>query len=210
MLTTGPTRAYLDPIRYLTNYSTGALGFLLAKKLIEKGFEVAVVSGPCSQPFQKLAGLKLIQVETADQMLRETLNLCKSFKPDYAVFTAAVLDFRPQKFDRSKKTSRSHWTITLIPNPKIIDEVGRLYPGIKRIGFKLETEKPSEAEFEKTAKSLLSRKKLEGVCMNFFQDIGKKKHQAWFFCKSGKKKLSTKSQIAKFIVHFVSQTNKMM
>lgn len=210
MLTTGPTRAYLDPIRYLTNYSTGALGFLLAKKLIERGFEVAAVSGPCSQPFQDLAGLKLIQVETADQMLWETLNLCESFKPDYAVFAAAVLDFRPQKFDRSKKTSRSHWKITLIPNPKIIDEVGHLYPSIKRIGFKLETEKPSEVDFEKKARRLLKRKKLEGICMNFFQDIGKKKHQAWFFSERGKKKLSTKSQIADWIVRFISQENKFL
>lgn len=210
LLTAGPTRAYLDPIRYLTNYSTGALGFLLAKRLLEKGFKVAVVRGPCTQPFEDLTGLEVISVETAEQMLQATLKACESFRPDYAVFTAAVLDFRPEKVFESKKSSREAWKIKLIPNPKIIDEVGRVYPWIKRIGFKLETEKPTPSEIEKNARTLLVQKKLEGICINFFRDIQEKSHPAWFFYNQGKKRLSTKSQIADWIVQFISEQNKVL
>lgn len=208
LLTVGPTRAYLDPIRYLTNYSTGALGFLLAKRFVEAGFEGVVVRGPCHQPFEEITGLQVVSVETAEEMLQATLKACESFRPDYAIFTAAVLDFRPERVLESKKSSRDNWKIKLVPNPKIIDEVGRLYPQIKKIGFKLETEKPTVSEIGSAAKQILRRKKLVGVCINFFSDLQEKRHPAWFFSKNEKKKLSTKSQIADCIVRFITEQNK--
>jgi len=208
LITAGPTRAYLDPIRYLTNYCTGALGFLLAQKLIQRGAEVVLIAGPCSQPFEELKLKKLIWVETADEMLKETLKSCKALKPNFAVFSAAVLDFRPEQCQIQKVRSQSEWKITLIPNPKIIDEVGRLFPQINRIGFKLETQKPEARKILQTARSLIDEKKIQGVCINFLQDIGSKRHCAWFVTGKKSKRLLTKSQIAHAIARFIFERNK--
>lgn len=85
VLTAGPTRAYLDSVRYLSNYSTGELGFCLSQALTKKGIELFAVVGPTQQPFSKLSFKKLVEVETADEMADATLKLCRAYKPDYAI-----------------------------------------------------------------------------------------------------------------------------
>lgn len=204
LITVGPTRLYLDPIRYLTNYSTGALGFLLAKKLSQKGFKVWVVCGPCSQPFKKLNLFKVEFVETADEMLKATLRACKTFRPEFAIFSAAVLDFKTKTYSKNKISSKDSWTIRLVPNLKIIDEVGKRYPMIHRIGFKLETEKLDKSRLLEKAKTIMIEKKLFALCVNYFDDISSTKHRAQLFLKNGKiKKLLTKTQIADSIVDII-------
>ena len=81
LVTAGPTRAYLDSVRFLSNISTGALGYEICKKLIESGVELYLVVGPTLQPFKKLNAKKLIEVETNEQMQCAVLDLCQKYEP---------------------------------------------------------------------------------------------------------------------------------
>ena len=207
LITLGPTRAYLDRVRFISNYSTGELGFRLAEKLLKRGVDVFIVAGPTAQPFSKLKTHSLIEVETADQMHEAVLKGCRTFKPHYAVFAAAVLDFQPQKiFSGKVKSSNKVWSVQLVPTPKIIDEVGRLFPEVRRIGFKLEWDLKKNRDLKSFASDLIKRKKLEAVCINFLPQINQKAHPAWFFSKEGlSRKGKTKEDLAKLLTDFVIQ-----
>lgn len=206
LLTAGPTRAYLDRVRFLTNYSTGELGYRLSEALIKKGIEVFAVVGPTQQTFSKLPLKRLIEVETAEEMSEATLKLCDSFKPDYAIFTAAVLDFKPVRRKSGKVSSRlKRWNLQLVSNPKIIDQVGLLYPAVRRIGFKLEWDSMTGKTLSGFAQKLLSQKKLDAVCINFLPQIRKKTHPLWIFTREGcVSRCKTKVQAAAALADFVS------
>ena len=207
LLTAGPTRAYLDSVRYLSNYSTGELGFRLSQALIKRGIEVLAVVGPTQQPFSKLPFKKLVEVETADEMAEATLKLCRTHKPDYAIFAAAVLDFKPAKPLSGKVSSQNKkWKLELVPTPKIIDRVGQSYPQIKRIGFKLEWEGKTRKELLAFAQDLLVRKKHHAVCVNFLPQIKKGRHPLWIFTKEGRvQTVETKAQIARALTDLVTR-----
>lgn len=207
LITAGPTRAYIDRVRYLSNYSTGELGYLLAKRLSRKGFTVAVVSGPTSQPFDELEGVKFFPVLTAGEMRQVTMRLCREFKPQVAVFAAAVLDFEPETKESGKiSSSRKHWTIRLKPTPKIIEDVGKRFPKIKRIGFKLEWDRMGKDAREEFAKQKIRSGNLSGLCLNFLPEISGSKHVAYWFPREGEeKKLSTKKEIAREIAKAIGK-----
>lgn len=207
LLTAGPTRAYLDSVRYLSNYSTGELGFCVSRALIRRGIEVVAVVGPTHQPFSKLGFKKLIMVETADEMAKATLKLCRSFKPDFAIFAAAVLDFKPARRQSGKvSSSLGIWRLDFVPTPKIIDQVGALYPRIKRIGFKLEWTPKTGKGLSVFAQDLLNRKNLDAVCINFLSQIKKQNHPVWIFNKANKpRKCLTKLETAKVLAELVSR-----
>jgi phosphopantothenoylcysteine synthetase/decarboxylase len=207
LLTVGPTRAYLDRVRYVSNFSSGELGYYLSKYLVSNDIEVIVVAGPTIQPFKNLKLKKLIDVETADQMYRETLKACRLFEPQVAIFAAAVLDFKPtQTFKGKMSSTNKQWNIQMVPNPKIIDAVEKRFPKIKRFGFKLEWDIRKERELDDFAQQLINERNLEGVCINFLPQITKTQHPMWFFSKEGVKKFTrTKKQSAKSLADFVKQ-----
>ena len=89
LVTAGPTREYIDPVRFITNKSSGKQGFELAKSLSKKGFQTTLISGPTNLKIKK--NINFIKVETADQMFRETQN---NLPVDVAIFSAAVSDFK--------------------------------------------------------------------------------------------------------------------
>lgn len=207
LLTAGPTRAYLDEVRYLTNYSTGELGFNLCRTLKKNGIEVAAVVGPTNQPFSKLKLKQLVEVETANQMFDAILKLCQTFRPDFAIFSAAVLDFEPQKKEPKKvSSSRDRWVVEFVPTRKIIDQVGISYPSIKRIGFKLEWDLKKGKDLSNFAQKLLDKKNYHAVCINFLSQIRRRNHPMWILTRDGKiKKVNTKQQIAREITNLVKQ-----
>lgn len=142
LITAGPTREPMDPVRYLTNASSGAMGFAVAEAFQKAGANVTVVSGPSTQNLPKK--VRILPVTTALEMSNAVKrNLVKS---DVFVATAAVCDFRfakssPQKL---KKGSRSTWTVGLVRNPDILEEAGRWKKKLRRsrpvlVGFALET-----------------------------------------------------------------------
>ncbi|MEM6978814.1 MAG: phosphopantothenoylcysteine decarboxylase [Planctomycetota bacterium] len=138
LITSGPTRQYLDPVRYLTNASSGRMGVALAEAAIELGHNVTVISGPVSVSYPPAA--TVISVTTTDQMLAaagECFERC-----DGAIGAAAPCDYRPRQIAESKmaKTGRPV-TLELLETPDVIATLGQR----KRedqwvVGFALETD----------------------------------------------------------------------
>lgn len=214
LITAGPTRAYLDRVRFLSNVSTGELGFLLCEQLVAAGCEVALVAGPSSFDFESLGLKHLCRVETNDEMEKATLKLCQSFVPDAAVFSAAVLDFAPAKVLDSKVKSKSNWVIKLKPTRKIIDQVGKKFPRVRRIGFKLEWKAATSSAGERDEKRVLSlglklidQKKLEMLVLNFLSEIKGTSHPAVLFARDGSIQMAnSKKEIAQAITQYLRGT----
>lgn len=137
LITSGPTREFLDPVRYLTNASSGAMGFALAAAARAAGARVTVVSGPTVLP--PPSGISVVPVTTALEMRRETLK--RSAKADAVIGAAAVSDWRVARASAHKiKRNDSPLRLTLIPNPDIIkDAAAKRRPGQLFVGFALET-----------------------------------------------------------------------
>ncbi len=122
LVTAGPTREPLDPVRFISNRSTGRMGFALALEAKRRGATVTVVAGPTSSPGP--IGLDVIRVETAEEMLRECLDRYE--ETDVAVLNAAVADWRPAEVaDQKVKKARAEPRIDLEPTPDIAAELGR-------------------------------------------------------------------------------------
>src|SRR3989338_9842345 len=98
IVTAGPTREKLDPVRFISNYSTGTMGYEIAREAAERGHSVILVSGPASLPVPK--GVRAISVESALDMTRAIL---KDFgSADAVIMAAAVCDWRPARLSRKK------------------------------------------------------------------------------------------------------------
>ncbi len=160
LVTAGPTLEPLDPVRILTNRSSGRQGYAIAAALAELGAEVTLVSGPTA--LEAPIGVKRVEIETA----REMLEACQSGLPvDVAVLTAAVADWRPERVSaqKQKKSGAAPAPIHLVENPDILAALSA--PGPSRptlvIGFAAETE---QVEAHATAK--LDRKGCDWIVAN--------------------------------------------
>ena len=127
VVTAGPTREHLDPVRFLSNPSTGKMGFAVARAAAMRGHEVALVAGPVSLKTPK--GVRRIDVTSARDMLaavEQEIAKAKSGKPTVFVATAAVADWRPAKCAARKlKKGQMSDTLKLVRNPDILKEIGR-------------------------------------------------------------------------------------
>lgn len=148
VITAGPTREYLDPVRFLSNPSTGKMGFAVAKAAAEKGYEVVLVAGPVALKTPK--GVKRVDVVSACDMLAAV----KMAISDNTVLisTAAVADWRPAECARQKlKKGEMSDTLKLVRNPDILKSV----KGCRKVGFAAETQAvESEARRKCRAKNL--------------------------------------------------------
>ena len=140
LVTSGPTREAIDPVRYISNHSSGKQGHAIAAALAQLGAEVTLVSGPVSVPDP--AGVRVVKIESADQMLAACLA---AGKVDVAVCAAAVADWktaRPAAVKIKKKPGAAPPAIELTPNPDILATLSK--PGARRpalvVGFAAETE----------------------------------------------------------------------
>lgn len=209
LITGGPTRAYLDRVRFLTNVSTGALAFELASELRRRGALVSIVVGPSAYDFEKLKLARCRRIETTGEMYEAVMRECRAFRPDVAVFSAAVLDFAPAHRARGKVSSKkAKWTIDLKPTPKIIDEVGERFPKVKRVGFKLEWEIRRGRALERFGNELLRRKKIDGVCVNFLPEVEAVRHRAHLFGEASHQEFRTKTALARGLAQFVETISR--
>ncbi len=143
MITAGPTREPIDPVRFISNHSTGTLGYTLARLARARGHEVTLVSGPTELACPP--GVRRMDVETAGQMHQAVVRFFS--KMDALIMSAAVADFRPVRV-ASHKIKRSGaagglrlWQLELIENPDIVaDAARRRKPHQVVVGFALETE----------------------------------------------------------------------
>lgn len=161
VITAGPTQEPLDPVRFLSNYSSGKMGFALAAACARQGAAVTLISGPVNLPVP--AGVDCTRVQSAEQMLQASLDALP--KCDVFLAAAAVADYRPvsvasQKIKKAKKANEI--SLQLVENPDILAQVARhaLRPRWV-IGFAAETEAIKEG-----ARQKLSQKNIDAIVAN--------------------------------------------
>ena len=157
LVTAGPTREYIDPVRFITNNSSGKQGFEIANSLAKFGVETTLISGPSK--LHKPENVKLIKVETADQMLMETE---KVLPVDIAVCAAAVTDFKPAKY-RKNKIKDNNLNLNLKRNADILEFLSKNNSQRPKlvVGFAAETN-----EVLKFAKEKKDRKHCDWIIAN--------------------------------------------
>ena len=136
IITAGPTNEYIDPVRFITNKSSGKQGYEIAKSLSKKGFDTTLISGPTNLEIND--DINLIKVETAEQMFQATL---KSLPADVAIFSAAVGDYKVKEISKKKIKKQDKLNLELEKNIDILNYVSNhnsLRPKLV-IGFAAET-----------------------------------------------------------------------
>jgi phosphopantothenoylcysteine decarboxylase/phosphopantothenate--cysteine ligase len=153
LVTAGPTREQLDPVRFLSNRSSGKMGLAVAAAARNRGAQVTLITGPIALPCP--GGVRAVPVVSAEQM-REAV-LANLDAADVLVMTAAVSDFRPAapRPEKIKKAGRSRLVLELEPTPDILAEVGARRGPQVLVGFAAETGDPAAAALRKLAQKQL-------------------------------------------------------
>ena len=209
LVTAGPTNEYIDPVRYITNKSSGKQGYEIAKSLSKRGYDTTLISGPTNLNIDK--NINLVKVETAEEMFKATQQ---NLPTDIAIFAAAVSDFKVNKKQTEKIKKQSKLTINLERNIDILNYVSNhnsMRPNLV-IGFAAETE-----NLDKNATTKLSNKNCDWIIAN---DVSKTRggfdsefnevtiYYKNSLMKSEKLSLKRKSEISEEIVdRIVTQIN---
>jgi phosphopantothenoylcysteine decarboxylase / phosphopantothenate---cysteine ligase len=151
LVTAGPTYEPLDPVRFVGNHSSGKMGFALAEALYEQGADVTIVTGPVQQK-EKYKGIRMIKVDTAEEMYNACINLHKSM--DIEVMAAAVADYKPVEIAAEKiKKNEPAFQLDLTKTKDILAALGSVKTnGQFLVGFALETENEKANALEKLKK----------------------------------------------------------
>ena len=158
VVTAGPTRGWIDRVRFVTNPSSGKMGIAVAEELTSRGASVTLVLGPTSQKPPGLA--EVVNVQTAEEMMNAVMNALSSRKTDGLVSAAAVSDYVPAKKEETKLASgKSGLVIEFLPTKKIIEEARSKYKSLFIVGFKVESG-ISDEELEKRARAKIK----SGIC----------------------------------------------
>lgn len=163
VITAGPTREAIDPVRYLSNHSSGKMGYALAQAAAEAGAQTILISGPTQ--LATPARVTRIDVISAEDMYAASLQAAP--KCDLFIAAAAVADFRPEQVasQKMKKGAEDTLTLTLVKNPDIVASVAALEPKPYTVGFAAESENLLEY-----ARAKLTRKNLDMVIANNISD----------------------------------------
>ena len=164
IVTAGPTNEYIDPVRFITNKSSGKQGYEIAKSLSNKGFDTTLISGPTNLEINDK--INLIKVETAEEMFQATLN---SLPADVAIFSAAVSDYKVKNASKEKIKKKDVLNLELEKNVDILNYISNhnsLRPKLV-IGFAAETN-----NLEKYANEKLNEKNCDWIIAN---DVSNKK-----------------------------------
>jgi len=162
LITAGPTREALDPVRFLSNAATGTMGIELAREALRRGATVELVLGPTH--VAPPAGAVTTRVTTAAEMLAATLEAARG--ATIAIATAAVADWRPASASPSKvKKDDGPGSLELVRTPDVLAELGRLRPRPYLVGFAAETD-----DHDRHAREKLARKDLDAIAVN---DVGR-------------------------------------
>jgi len=165
LVTAGPTYEHFDPVRYISNHSTGKMGFSVAEAFARSGSEVFLVSGPTNLSVPSSIAHSY-QVQTSDEMFNLSKKIFKTV--DIAVFSAAVTDYKPIHSSSQKiKRKSKKMDINLIKTVDIAFELGKRKKDQFTIGFALETENETN-----NAKKKLVKKNFDLIVLNSLQDKG--------------------------------------
>lgn len=213
VVTAGPTRGWIDRVRFITNPSSGKMGIAVAQELNSRGASVTLILGPTSQKSPILADV--VNVQTAEEMLNAVMNALSSRKTDGLVSAAAVSDYVPSKKEESKLASgKGGLVIDLVPTKKIIEEARNKYKNLFIVGFKVESG-ISDEELEKRARTKIT----SGICNLVVANDEQKKGVAFEVDTNevlivGPKEfvkhvpLASKREVARYIVDVMVKTMK--
>jgi len=209
IVTAGPTLEYIDPVRVITNKSSGKMGVAVAEEALSRGAEVTLVYGPGTTipPMEA----KKIPVETSQEMYEAVVSELKSKKYDIAIAVAAVADWAPEgRYEYKVPTStKAELTVKLKPTPKIIDTIKKVSPDTFLVAFRAEYNL-SDEELVQSAHERLKRARADLIAAN---DIGRKgvgfgcDTNEIFVVDANKKivhvPLSTKREVAKRLIDVI-------
>lgn len=166
LITMGPTQEALDPVRFISNHSSGKMGLALAKAFQERGAEVYVISGPISLNVDKHS-FHWTDVKSAKEMYEASNKIHRIM--DICVFAAAVADYAPSEIATEKiKKSDLELTFKMVKNVDIAYELGKIkQPGQLHVGFALETENETQ-----NAKAKLDKKNFDLIVLNSMKENG--------------------------------------
>lgn len=203
VVTAGATIEAIDPVRYITNHSTGKMGYAIAKSLAERGAEVTLVTGRTA--LATPAGVKRVDVLSAADMYSATTEAFAT--ADGAIMCAAVADYTPAKVAEHKiKKSDNDMAIELVRTKDIAAALGAVKGDRLLVGFALESD-----EGVKSAQSKLKRKNLDFIVLNSLTDkgagFGVDTNKVTFIDNNGSQSLPlmSKSDVAESIVHKIEQ-----
>lgn len=172
-MTAGPTREHLDDVRYLSNTSTGRMGYELAREAKRRGANVTLVLGPTALP--PLAGVRTIDVVSTRDLLKAARAAVRG--ADLVIFAAAPADWRPATRARGKLKkdgSGRPRTLTLVENPDVAAILGRSKGARFHLGFALEVSRALEHGREK-----MTRKRFDALVLNGPENVGRGGGKAW-------------------------------
>ncbi len=207
MITAGPTREQIDPVRYISNFSTGKMGYALAAECAKRGAEVVVISGPTSININ-YQGIRVVKVISAHEMYDAAIQHFGHC--DIAILCAAVADYRPLnispvKIKCERNNPEADLCINLTATPDIAAELGKHKTTQTIVGFALETN-----DEESNAIDKMRRKNLDFIVLNSLNNegagFGYDTNQITIFYHSGQRwdfELKTKSEVAKDIINTI-------
>lgn len=164
LITAGPTREIIDPVRFISNYSTGKMGYSLAEAASARGAEVILISGPTN--LRTPPGVKLIKINTALEMYDSVMDNFK--EQNIIIKSASVSDYRPEAISEHKiKKNKGNMNLTLVKNPDILYELGKIKGDRMLIGFAAESD-----NIVKNARDKMLGKNLDFIVANDITEEG--------------------------------------
>lgn len=211
LVTAGPTQEQIDPVRFISNYSSGKMGIALAEEAALRGADVTLVLGPTAIRPRAIEGLHVVDVTTALQMRDAAVETFP--QTDIAILCAAVADYRADQIapEKIKKEVDSVLTLHLVENPDIAAELGAKKSGKQMlIGFALES-----CNEEQHAKDKMARKNLDMIVLNSIRTkgaaFGCDTNVVTIFSRSGERTqlpIMSKTEVAKQILNYVSDNTE--
>jgi phosphopantothenoylcysteine decarboxylase / phosphopantothenate---cysteine ligase len=200
LITAGPTREYLDDVRYLSNASSGRMGYALATTARELGWEVVLVSGPVE--LRPPAGCEMLYVETTAQMRDACVR--EFSRCDGVIAAAAVCDYKPKERVEGKiSKTGGPVTLEMIETDDVLAELGAMKDGRWVMGFALEARNPRENALQK-----LRRKNCDWILLNAPTAIGADDNTVELLAPDGATLANwsgSKSDVARAIVEWIAQ-----
>jgi phosphopantothenoylcysteine decarboxylase/phosphopantothenate--cysteine ligase len=180
LVTAGPTREHLDPVRFLSNPSSGKMGYALAEAAQDRGAQVTLVSGPVSLP--GVPGVHLVHVESAEDLARAVDQHVQGVR--VVIMAAAVADQRPaQRAPQKVKKTGGEEVLRLVRTPDILADLGKRAQRPLLVGFAAETE-----NVEQNAREKLQRKNLDLIVANDVSEaFGKETNRVVVLGKDGER-----------------------
>jgi len=206
LITSGPTRANLDAVRFISNRSTGRLGCAIANESLSRGAEVTLIAGPESQVPSERGGLDVAPIETVQDLIDALETRLAGGQYDAIIHAMAVLDYVPASPEEGKvRSERDEWALRLTRTPKVIRKIKGWAPDTLLVGFKLEVGADEEG-LRRAGVEGMDASGAELTVANDLEAIGEDRHPALIIDRGGEvlARPDTKPEIARALCDILS------